>query len=40
MLELFSKHGFFDLEIHAKGDIDIDYHHLVEDMGIIRSVFS
>ena len=34
MLELFSKHGFFDLEIHAKGDIDIDYHHLVEDIGI------
>ena len=34
MLELFSKHGFFDLEIEAKGDIDIDYHHLVEDMGI------
>ena len=34
MLELFSKHGFFDLEIKAKGDIDIDYHHLVEDMGI------
>ena len=34
MLELFSKHGFFNLEIHAKGDIDIDYHHLVEDMGI------
>ncbi len=34
MLELFSKHGFFDLEIKAKGDINIDYHHLVEDMGI------
>ena len=34
MLELFSKHGFFDLEIKAKGDIDIDYHHLVEDIGI------
>ena len=34
MLELFSKHGFFDLTIDAKGDIDIDYHHLVEDMGI------
>lgn len=34
MLLLFSKHGFFDLEIKAKGDIDIDYHHLVEDMGI------
>ena len=34
MLELFSKHGFFDLEIKAKGDIDIDYHLLVEDLGI------
>ncbi len=34
MLLLFSKHGFFDLEIKAKGDIDIDYHHLVEDIGI------
>lgn len=34
MLELFSKHGFFDLKILAKGDIEIDYHHLVEDLGI------
>lgn len=34
MLQLFSKHGFFDLTIKAKGDIQIDYHHLVEDMGI------
>ena len=34
MLELFSRHGFFDLNISAKGDIDIDYHHLVEDLGI------
>ncbi|MEJ6523821.1 MAG: imidazoleglycerol-phosphate dehydratase HisB [Opitutales bacterium] len=34
MLQLFSKHGYFDLSIEAKGDIDIDYHHLVEDMGI------
>ena len=34
MLQLFSKHGFFDLKIKATGDIDIDYHHLVEDMGI------
>jgi len=34
MLELFSKHGFFDLEIHATGDIEVDHHHLVEDMGI------
>ncbi len=34
MLELFSKHGFFDLKIVAKGDLEIDYHHLVEDLGI------
>ncbi len=34
MLTLFSKHGFFDLTIKAEGDIEIDYHHLVEDMGI------
>ena len=34
MLDLFSRHGFFDLSIDATGDIEIDYHHLVEDMGI------
>jgi imidazoleglycerol-phosphate dehydratase len=34
MLELFSRHGFFDLNIEAKGDLEIDYHHLVEDLGI------
>ena len=34
MLDLFSRHGFFDLSIEATGDIEIDYHHLVEDMGI------
>jgi len=34
MLELFSRHGFFDLKIQAKGDLQIDYHHLVEDIGI------
>mgnify|MGYP001428164290 FL=1 len=34
MLDLFSRHGFFDLSIEAAGDIEIDYHHLVEDMGI------
>ena len=34
MLDLFSRHGFFDLNITAKGDIEIDYHHLVEDLGI------
>jgi imidazoleglycerol-phosphate dehydratase len=34
MLSLFAKHGLFNLEIKAKGDIDIDYHHTVEDVGI------
>ncbi len=34
MLELFSKHGLFDLKINSRGDINVDYHHLVEDMGI------
>lgn len=34
MLELFSKHGRFDLSIKAKGDIHVDYHHLTEDAGI------
>ena len=35
MLELFAKHGFFDLEIKAKGDTEIDCHHTVEDIGIV-----
>ena len=34
MLELFAKHGFFDLKIQAKGDGAVDYHHLVEDVGL------
>ncbi len=34
MLHLFSKHGIFDLEVQAKGDIDVDCHHTVEDVGI------
>jgi imidazoleglycerol-phosphate dehydratase len=34
MLDLFSKHGLFDLEVQAKGDTDVDYHHTVEDVGI------
>ena len=34
MLELFTKHGAFDLTIQAKGDTDVDQHHLVEDIGI------
>ena len=35
MLSLMTKHGLFDLEIRARGDIDIDYHHTVEDIGIV-----
>ena len=35
MLELFTKHGAFDLKIHAKGDLDVDQHHTVEDVGIV-----
>jgi imidazoleglycerol-phosphate dehydratase len=35
MLELFSKHGLMDLEIHAKGDLQVDCHHLIEDTGIV-----
>lgn len=34
MLTLFGVHGFFDLDITATGDIDVDYHHTVEDVGI------
>ncbi len=34
MLELFAKHGLFDLNIKAKGDIEVDYHHLTEDIAI------
>ena len=34
MLNLFAKHGFFDLEISAKGDIEVDYHHTMEDLGL------
>jgi len=35
MLSLMSKHGHLDLDIQAKGDIEIDYHHLMEDVGIV-----
>ena len=35
MLTLFAKHGFFDLTVKAKGDIEVDYHHTVEDVGIV-----
>src|SRR5213596_1494792 len=34
MLELFTKHGGFDLKLKATGDLDVDQHHTVEDVGI------
>jgi imidazoleglycerol-phosphate dehydratase len=34
MLELFAKHGGFDLKLQATGDLDVDQHHTVEDVGI------
>ena len=34
MLELFAKHGGFDLKLSASGDLDVDQHHTVEDVGI------
>ena len=34
MLELLARHGAFDLEIQATGDLDVDQHHTVEDLGI------
>lgn len=35
MLTLFAVHGFFDLELRAEGDIEVDFHHTVEDVGIV-----
>ena len=35
MLELFARHGGFDLEVAARGDLDVDQHHTVEDIGIV-----
>ena len=35
MLELFTKHGMFNLSIKAKGDTKVDYHHTVEDVGLV-----
>jgi imidazoleglycerol-phosphate dehydratase len=34
MLELFTRHGAFDLQLNCKGDLDVDQHHTVEDVGI------
>ncbi|MBR2720745.1 MAG: imidazoleglycerol-phosphate dehydratase HisB [Lentisphaeria bacterium] len=35
MLTLFAKHGFFDLNVSAKGDLEVDCHHTMEDLGIV-----
>jgi imidazoleglycerol-phosphate dehydratase len=35
MLTLFAVHGFFDLSVDATGDIDVDYHHTIEDTGLV-----
>ncbi len=35
MLTLFARHGLFDLKVEATGDIEVDYHHTVEDTGIV-----
>lgn len=35
MLTLFARHGLFDLEVKADGDLAVDYHHTVEDVGIV-----
>ena len=35
MLTLFSKHSLFDLDLTVKGDLEVDYHHTVEDVGIV-----
>src|ERR1035437_11120697 len=35
MLESFARHGFFDLKVEAKGDLHIDDHHTVEDVGMV-----
>ena len=34
MLHLFAAHGYFDLAVRAKGDLEVDQHHTVEDVGI------
>ena len=35
MLELLARHALVDLEVRAKGDLDVDYHHTVEDVGLV-----
>lgn len=35
MLTLFAKHGLFDLDVKCEGDVEVDYHHTVEDVGLV-----
>ena len=35
MFVAFARHGFFDIQIEATGDLQVDYHHLVEDLGLV-----
>jgi imidazoleglycerol-phosphate dehydratase len=35
MLEIFARHGFFDLNVRGTGDLAVDYHHTVEDVGLV-----
>ena len=35
MLTLFAVHGYFDLSVHAEGDLEVDLHHTVEDVGLV-----
>lgn len=38
MLTLFAVHGFFDLVVKGKGDIEVDFHHTIEDVGIVMGM--
>ena len=40
MLDGFSRHGFFDLDVSVKGDLDVDCHHTIEDTGIVLGTAS
>lgn len=35
MLDAFARHGFFDLKVKVKGDLNVDCHHTIEDVGIV-----
>ncbi|MGB9667325.1 MAG: imidazoleglycerol-phosphate dehydratase HisB [Thermosulfidibacteraceae bacterium] len=38
MMELLAKHSQFDIDVRAKGDTQVDYHHLIEDLGIVFGI--